>query len=385
MYYLNVVLGLQHLGLIYTSYGLIFMKILHTECSMNWGGQEYRTILESIWLNNNGHHSWVGCHPNSKIYQVGNDLEAKVVSFDFSKSHKILTTIKCYKFCKNNGIDVINTHGSRDSTVCFPLNHIGFPIIRSRHITSKIKKAFSYKYCCKKIIATADIIKRRMIDIGIPEPKISVIGEGVDLSEYSPDRDALKIRKEFSISSNSLLVTNIGMIRSDKGQKFFLEAAYILLKKGYPLIFLLVGEGTGNRKHEKKLLARVRELGIKDRFFMIGYRSDVADIISASDIIVIASTGVEAQSRIVPQAFASQKAVIATNVGGLPELVKNNINGLIVEPRNPLKLSENIEKLVKDTNLRKSLAKEGYKYAVEQLSFEQMMEKTLKIYKLVKT
>lgn len=349
---------------------------------MNWGGQEYRTLLQSVWMNENGHRSWVGCNPESKIYQVGKEMGVDVIPFDFSKSYRILTTIKCYKFCRDKGVNLINSHGSRDSLICAPLNFLGFPIIRSRHISSRIKRTFLYKHCCKNIITTADIIKKMLVDLGVSASKIFVIGGFVDLTKFSPLNDASKIRDEFQVSPDTVLLTNVGMLRGDKGQMFFLEAADILLKKGYDLKFLLVGEGVKDRKHERLLSSRVRELGIEDRFIMTGYRTDIPDILSASDIVVIASTGVEAQSQVVPQAFASKRAVVATTVGGLPEQIEDNKTGLLVEPGDSQCMADGMERLIKDVDLRRTLAEGGYKLAVRELSFDKMMEKSLEAYKL---
>ena len=227
------------------------MNILHTECSMNWGGQEYRTLLETLWLNANNHKAWIACHPDSQLFIKGKESDAPMIPMDFSKSYLLGTTRACYSFCKFHKIDVINTHNSRDSILCMPLNYLDFPVVRSRQITNPIKKSLSYKIGCKKILATAKVIKSMLVSKGVNADKIEVIGEGIDLNVYSPEIDNTVFRKEFALAPNIPLIINIGMIRDDKGQKDFLESARKVLKHHPDVIYMLIGEA--NNKDNKQL------------------------------------------------------------------------------------------------------------------------------------
>lgn len=125
------------------------------------------------------------------------------------------------------------------------------PLIRSRHITNPIKKTFGYKKGCTHIIATAQAIKSLLLQAGISENKISVIGEDVDLYEFHPNVESNYLKKEFNLNLNDKVVVNIGMIREDKGQQSYLEAARFILKNNPMIKFFIVGEGTGNKALEK--------------------------------------------------------------------------------------------------------------------------------------
>jgi hypothetical protein len=78
------------------------MNILHTECSMNWGGQEFRTVLETLYLNQHQHNSWLLCHPTSQLYKKGKQLGANVIAMDLTKSWRFDRAIKILFFCLNN-------------------------------------------------------------------------------------------------------------------------------------------------------------------------------------------------------------------------------------------------------------------------------------------
>jgi len=362
------------------------MNVLHTECGLNWGGQEYRTLIEADWLNANGHRAWVACDRRSEIYGRGLGLSSQVVPVSMRNNADLIGLSALWKFCKKNEIDIIHTHGPKDSWMCFPLHCLGYPVVRSRHVTVAIKPGFQhtfiYKHGCRRVIATAGIIRNTLIEINKLDPeRIDIVGEGVDLQEYNPELDRKTFRFEMDIKVNAPLIGNIGMMRGDKGHHFFLDAALEILKKFPEARFVMVGEGIGGRRVEKELRNRIKKAGEEERIIMTGYRWDIPKIIAALDIVVIASIEVEAQSRIVPQAFASQRAVVATEVGGIPELVKNGENGFLVKPGDGSAIARAVEKLIENPELRDRLATGGYELAVKELSLDRMMEKTLAVYK----
>ena len=362
------------------------LNVLHTECSLNWGGQEYRTCIETRWLNDHGHKGWIACDPRSALYYRGAKLGVPVVSIEMRRPYNINSMLQLAKFCRHNRIDLINNHGSRDSSLCFPLFLAGYATVRSRHITDPVKssfnRSFSYRFGCSRVIATAAVIREMLIENNRVKPKkIDVVGEGVDLAVYNPSEDGFAFRREFDIPEDTPLVGIIGMMRPDKGHPYFLDAAFEILKSHPGARFALIGEGVGNRREEYKLRARVEEAGESRRVIMTGYRWDIPEIIAALDIVVVASTGVEAQSRVVPQAFASKRAVVATDVGGISELLRHEHNGLLVPPANPQALAAAIRLLIDAATLREHLAAKGYETAQADLSLERMMELTLNSYR----
>lgn len=361
------------------------MNVLHTECGLNWGGQEYRTLIEANWLNQNGHQAWVACDQRSEMYARGLGLSAAVVPVSMRNNADLFGLSKLLQLCQTHKIDIIHTHGPKDSWLCYPLHCMGFPVVRSRHVTVPIKPGFQHSYIykrgCRRVIATAEIIRDTLRVVNRLDPeRIDVVGEGVDFKEYHPGVDGSPFRREQNVPLDAPFIGNIGMMRGDKGQHFFLDAALEVLKKHPDARFIMVGEGIGGRRVEKELRARIQQAGEQHRILMPGYRWDVPNIIAALDIVVIASIEVEAQSRIVPQTFASKRAMIATDVGGIPELLKNEVNGLLVERESGTALAKAIERLIENPSLRLRLAEKGYEFAQKELSLDRMMEKTLAVY-----
>jgi len=357
------------------------MNVLHTECSMNWGGQEYRTLREHNYLNSKGHESWIMCHPDSGFFKKAKELGcSNIVAMDLSKSWNLNVAIKILRFCKTQEIDIINSHGGKDSLLCLLSFIDGIPLIRSRHITNPVRKRLSYQYGCSHVIATANATRKILVDIGVNESRVTVMGEGVDLNEFNPNNNSDYLRKEFNIRNHDKTVVNIGMIRSDKGQKYYIEATREVLKRNKDVKFFLIGEGIGNKKLECKLRNMINTYGMAESFFMTGYRDDVAAFIHLSDFTVVASVGVEAQSLIVPQTFATRRTVVSTNVGGLTELVQDGVNGLVVPSADVKAMSSAIIRLIEDDNLRNKLQENAYVMAVNNLSFEHLMDKMINLY-----
>lgn len=358
------------------------MKILHTESSMHWGGQEFRTLLEHNYLNSYGHTSWLACHPHSQLYKKAMAADSKnILSINLCKAWRIDIAFRILLICYFKKISIINSHSAKDSSLCLFAFLFGIPLIRSRQITNSIRKKFSYSHCCTHILAAAEIIRTMLIIAKVNQQKITVIGEGVDLHEFHPNVNSEYLRKEFNIRFDDRVIINIGMIRADKGQKYFLEAAIKILKSRSDVKFFLIGEATESSSgFERELAKMIASQNISDRFIMTGYRNDIAAFIHLSDFVVVASIGTEAQSRIVPQSFATSRTVITTDTGGLTELVSNEINGLVVKSKNSEALSNAMLRLLEDKTLKQNLEHAAYELAFSRLSFEQMMDKTIDLY-----
>jgi len=359
------------------------VNILHTECGMNWGGQEFRTVLETIYLNQHKHKSWLLCHPDSETHKKGKALGANVIAMNLACSWRIDRAIRILFFCLKNKIDIINTHGSKDSSLCLISYFFGTPFIRSRQITNPVKKNLSYKHGCTHIMAAAQAIKNDRVTAGVKADKITVIGEGVVVDKFNPAVDSAYLKTEFAIADNDEVVVNIGMIREDKAQIYFLEAVRILLVQRNAIKFFIIGEGVGDKCLEKQLRALIKQYGIEKNLFITGCREDIAGFTHLADLVVVASIATEAQSRVVLQAFAMGKTVVSTDTGGLTELVKDEYNGLVIPAGNAVAMAAAILRILDDRQLKQKLEINAFKLAKQCLSFDIMMNITIELYKNV--
>ncbi len=358
------------------------MNILYVESSRSWGGQEYRTCLEINWLNAHGHQAWLVCNPDSQVHSKASELATRVVTMPLRSRVDPLCTLRLWKFCRQNKIDLLKTYSSKDHWICLPLFVCGIPLSRARCITDPIgsaSRAFVFKHGCSQIVADASVIKRQLVkQHGIDPAKIEVIGSAVDLVKFKPPRNRTKFRREIGVGDDISLIGNVGMIRPDKGQLQLVKAAPLVFEKHPGARFVIVGQGTGILKRGINVRNAIDQAGLADKIIMTGYRWDTPNVYAACDMIVIASLHTEASPIVLREAFASGRPVIATKVGDIPEIVRHRENGLLIEPGDTQALAAAIMEFISEPELAARCALNGFSYATEHFSFDKMMEAKLR-------
>jgi glycosyltransferase involved in cell wall biosynthesis len=358
------------------------VNILYVESSRSWGGQEYRTCLEINWLNAHGHQAWLVCNPNSQVHSKASELATRLVTMPLRSRVDPFCTLRLWKFCRENKIDLLKTYSSKDHWICLPLFVCGIPLSRARCITDPIgsaSRAFVFKHGCSQIVADASVIKHQLVEQhGIDPAKIEVIGSAVDLAKFKPPRNRTKFRREIGVGDDTPLIGNVGMIRPDKGQLQLVQAAPLVFEKHPGARFVIVGQGTGILKRGINVRNAIDKAGLADKIIMAGYRWDTPNVYAACDMIVIASLHTEASPIVLREAFASGRPVIATKVGDIPEIVRHRENGLLVEPRDTQALAAAIIEFISEPELAARCALNGFSYATEHFSFDKMMEAKLR-------
>lgn len=146
-------------------------RILHTECSPNWGGQEMRIFEQIQWLNNNKHLAWLAAGSKSRIIRHARRMGLPCVEVEFRGSANPKAIFRLYRFVKKNAVDLIDAHSSRDSCLVAWLRLFGYRVVRSLHVTKEIKFDFFHapfwRYGSDRIIVTAELIKNRLTKIGL--------------------------------------------------------------------------------------------------------------------------------------------------------------------------------------------------------------------------
>jgi len=358
------------------------VNILYIESSRSWGGQEYRTCLEINWLNAHEHQAWLICNPDSQVHSKASELGTRLVTMSLRSRVDPLCSVRLWKFCRQNKIDLLKTYSSKDHWICLPLFVCGIALSRARCITDPIgtrSRAFVFKHGCSQIVADASVIKRELVEQhGIDPAKIEVIGSAVDLVKFKPPRNRTKFRREIGVGDDTPLIGNVGMIRPDKGQLQLVKAAPLVFEKHPGARFVIVGQGTGILKRGINVRNAIDQAGLADKIIMAGYRWDTPNVYAACDMIVIASLHTEASPIVLREAFASGRPVIATKVGDIPEIVRHRENGLLIEPGDTQALAAAIMEFISDPELAARCALNGFSYATEHFSFDKMMEAKLR-------
>jgi glycosyltransferase involved in cell wall biosynthesis len=198
---------------------------------------------------------------------------------------------------------------------------------------------------------------------------------GVDLSRFSPGEDRMRVRDEFGIPPNGILCANVGRLMEDKGLEYLLDAARQVQGQRQDVYWLLVGRGPA----EAELRARSESLGLNRCLQFAGFRTDVPQILAACDVLVVSSLS-EGCSVVILEAMACGRPVVATRVGGTPEIVEQDATGLVVEPRRPDLLADAVLDLARAPERRTAMGDRAARRAREHFSIQRMVRRIEEIY-----
>ena len=238
------------------------------------------------------------------------------------------------------------------------------------------RQIFEALNCADKVLSVSEDLKNHIVNLGISEDKVIVVPNGVDIDKFKPTGKEYA-RNMLSLPLDKKIVLFVGALKKIKGVDYLIEAAKSFLDIDISLY--IVGRDDGMKKSLEK---RARELKIGDYIKFIGPLShaDLPLWFSASDILVLPSLS-EGRPNVILEAFACEVPVIATNVGGIPELMINGETGYLVTAKDPIELSEKINKLLVDRNLRIKMGKFGRMTIIRRgLTWETHAKKTVKIY-----
>jgi glycosyltransferase involved in cell wall biosynthesis len=208
------------------------------------------------------------------------------------------------------------------------------------------------------------------------ENKFTVIHSGVDLSRFS---DALvdpdDAKKKLGIPKGTFVVGTVGRLTHIKGHKYLIEAARKILLTRPEMTFIFLGDG----ELMNDLKAQAASLGIYDKVKFLGWREDVAEVMATFDLFVLPSLN-EGMGKVLVEAMAMRKPIIASNVGGIPDLVKNEENGLLVPPEDAEAIARSISILHSHPLKRRAMGEKGKAIAVEY-GADAMVQKIDRLYR----
>lgn len=364
------------------------MRIAHIESSMDWGGQELRIVEQTEWLNQHGHPTWIVARPSAAIVAQAQNRGLPVEVMEIRGSANPGTLRKLKRFIAQHQIDLIDCHGNRDSTYGAYLKWLfGMAVVRSRHVTDPVKasglKKWVWNHGSHAVIVTAGKIREILDQAGLVQPeRVMVAVAGVDEQRFSPERDGAALRAQLGIPADAVVIANVGMIRPDKGQLFFVQACRPVMAQHPEVCAIQLGEATGQTQdYKQQVLAEAAAEITQGRMRFLGYQSDIENWLALADIVVVASIATEAQTRLVAQAFLMKKNIVATTTGGLPEMIEHLRTGLLCEPGNAAALAEAIERLLAEPELARQLREQAYQHARDFMSFDYMMQGMLGCYR----
>jgi len=293
----------------------------------------------------------------------------------------------------SRSIDIVHCHRGKDNWVAaLALTLSGarnVPLVRTRHVITPVSSGIFNRWlfgrATARIIAVSEAaarsfaaVNRRWYERSLAG-KIRVVHPAVDLKRFSPDRRSEEWRQKMGLDEDDILIGVIGRFQRVKGQYEFLRAAGIIARD-YPRVwFLLAGRGSEEKRQRYRHMAE--SLGIEDRFILLGEIDDIAPVIASLDIGVVASVGSEASSRIVLEYMASERPIVATRTGGIPDLIEDGATGRLVPPGDVAALRQAICELLRSPETRRKFAAAARARAEEYFNFDRWIAQTEEVYR----
>jgi glycosyltransferase involved in cell wall biosynthesis len=352
--------------------------ILHTEASVGFGGQEIRIVAEARWLLDHGWRALIAGQPGSRLLEESVRLGVPAVAVRMRRALDVPALLALRRLIAQRDVALVHTHSSIDSWlggVAARSRHR--PVVRSRHVTIAIprRRALVYRLA-DRIISSGEAAARVVAAAGVPAARIVPIPPGVDTARFHPAVSGTGVRAELRLDT-APLVGLVANIRGSKGHDVFLEAAGAVLAREPAARFLIVGDGIGFDDVRR----RVGALGLDAAVRMMGFRRDVPEVMAALDVLVLPSIRSEAASQVIPQALAVGTPVVATDVGGNGELVRDGDTGRLVQPGDAPALAGAILDCLADRGAARAMAQRGQALVRERHSLDAAMTRTSAVYR----
>lgn len=340
------------------------MNILMLRRNVGLYGADKVILLLAKQLKQMGHNPVVGVidnkrNPCSLLLDKAKEMNLETAHFlsESRVDRRAIEEIKNYITGQN--IDIVHTHGFKADIYGFLASRPNrIPIVATKHgwthanliirLWEMVDLVFLHKF--PSIVAVSDDMKNSLIRSGIYKKKIRTIHNGIDLDHNLYDNKAL--RAKLNLKEKQPVIGIVARLSSEKGHTHFLAAARKIADKFPDARFLIIGDGS-LRENLEELSSN---LALDQQVQFLGFRSDMPELYQVMDILVSSSLREGIPMNLL-EAMAEQKAVIATKVGGVPQIIKNGISGILIDPENVDMLAEAILDLLKNDEKRFALGK----------------------------
>jgi len=351
-------------------------RIVHSECSTGWGGQEHRVLAELAGFRRRGSETWLLAPERSGIEQRCREVGIPVLAISSAKLRFVPQVVSLSRWLRKNRIEIVNTHSSRDGWLVGCASRLArIPLlIRSRHIDVDYPNPWlsrhAYTTFADHILTTSRRITEHFQRIfQLPTDRISTVPTGIDVTRFRPDGVRNRLLAPGAMDQ-APLIGMVSVLRSWKGHPVFALALRILADRGVNFQAVIVGEGP----FRAQIQASLAEHGLSQRVLMAGHREDVEAVLRGLDVLVIPSTAHEGIPQIGLQAMACGTPVVGSDTGGIPEIIRPNETGRIFPSGDAVALADRLQETVSEMGRTRDLALAAVEESRRRHSLEVMLD-----------
>ena len=356
------------------------LRILHTESSLGWGGQEIRVLTEARGVAARGHEVTLAAAPGSRILAEAPRFGVRALELPIARKNP-RGVLAMRRLLAGGTFDVVNTHSSTDTWLTALARVVlsrAPALVRTRHISAPVPRNFAtrwlYRAATSRVVTTGERLRRQVVEEADVDPsRVISIPTGIDLQRFRPgDRDSA--RAALGLPLERPIVGIVATLRSWKGHRYLLEA--LAAMKAREALAVVVGDGP-QRSALEKLAA---QLGIAARVRFAGNRDDVVPWLQAMDVFCLPSYANEGVPQALMQAMACALAVVTTGVGSIPEIVEDGASGVIVPAEDAAALAVALDALLADAARRRALGERALAVARSRFDEAAMLDRMLAVF-----
>jgi len=356
------------------------LRILHTESSLGWGGQEIRVLTEARGVAARGHDVTLAAPAESRIFQEAPRFGVDAIALPIARK-SLGGLYALARLLRARHFDVINVHSSTDSwlvALASCLMRRTPPIVRTRHISAPVPRNLAtrwlYGEASRRIVTTGERLRLQVIEeTGVEPGRVVSIPTGIDINVFRPGNSA-EARAALGLAVDGVVIGIVATLRSWKGHRHLLHAFAGLADRNVRLV--VVGDGP----QREALEALAKELRIEERVLFAGDRPNVVPWLQAFDLFCLPSYANEGVPQALMQAMSCGLPVITTPVGSIAEIVQDGDTGVLVPPEDPTALRAAITRLLADAPLRARLGTRAREIALQRFGEERMVDRMLDIF-----
>ena len=317
-------------------------------------------------------------------------LGIKNYPVDMSRRISLKPIRQIKKIIRNNKIDLLHSQGARADffariagrlagvphifcTIAMPVE--GFDVGLLHKKIYRFMDQLTERYV-ERFIVVSDSLKQTLVKgRGIPAHQVVRIYNGIELSQYHPNVEYGNLRSEWGIPQEIPLIGAIGRMVWQKGFEYLIECVPEIVRAYPNAKILIVGDGP----LKDKLKVKSEKLKVADKIIFAGFRSDIKEILSAIDVLVIPSL-LEGFPMITLEVMAMAKPIVATNIDGITEQITDGVDGILVPPKNPSVLAKAVIRVLNDKETARTMGLSARKKVEQEFSVEKMVAETEKVY-----
>jgi L-malate glycosyltransferase len=351
------------------------ISFLFIDTERVWRGGQDQLLSLILGLHGRGHRIHLACYPGTLLEERARNAGICINPFSMRSEIGPFAFISLASILSKVRPDILAFNTPKAILLGSMVSH--FIPVRARIIFRRVsfplrKNLFTrlkYKWGIHRIIAISESIRCQLYADGIPLSRIKTIYEGLDISGFAQEKSMKAGR-----SDDPIVIGCVAHLSPEKGVDYLIRAASLMPDVRTRARFIIVGDGRCRQDLEKQ----ARELGLKDCFQFVGFQDHTAAFLLSFDIFVLPSLS-EGLSSAILSAMASSLPVVATRVGGIPELIRNEEEGLLVPPGDPAALAEALVHLCNNSEMRLLMGRKGRARVEEYFTLQRKIIETEKL------